>query len=77
MTAAQPLASPFHMFTVEVWPDPMPAASWPMLVPDRLTIKATDAAQAGEFAAQAIKPGQRATVAGHIRSKCWPPHPGS
>lgn len=73
---AAPVASPFHMFVFEVWPDPLPAAGWPVLVPDHLTVKATDADQAREFAAQGIKPGQAATLTGHIRARCYPAHPG-
>lgn len=71
-----PTASPFHRYMFEIWPDLMPAASWPLRLPEHLTVSATDADQAREFAAQAIKPDQRATLTGHVRSQCYPAHPG-
>jgi hypothetical protein len=69
--------APFHMYTFEVWPDPLPAASYPMLVPDHVTVKAAGYDQARDYATDGLEPGRTLGAAGHLRSQCYPPHPGA
>ncbi len=65
-----------HVYAFEVWPDPLPQASYPMLLPERVTVKAPDASIALTMATAGIKAGQAIGACSHIRSMCSPAHPG-
>ena len=68
---------PVHSYTFEIWPDPMPAATYPMLVPDRLTVTSEHTAGAARCLADARVPaGQALGYVYHNRTRCVPPHPG-
>ena len=34
------MSTPVHEYVFEVWPDPMPATSYPILLPGRITVRA-------------------------------------
>lgn len=60
-----------HGFTFEIWPSPMPAATYPMLVPGRTgTIRAASASEARKIARAAAKPGTAIGACTHNRSVC-------
>jgi len=64
-----------HEYMFEVWPDPMPAASYPMTVPDHVTVRAAGYEQAREAAITGLAAGRALGFPYHQRSRCTPPHP--
>lgn len=65
---------PLHYFIAEAWPDPMPAGSWPIQLPEHLAVTAADPDAALAEARRQAGPGRFVIVTGHARYKCQPPH---
>jgi hypothetical protein len=65
-----------HEYAFEVWPDPLPQASYPMLIPGRVTARAADLDTGRQLAGQSITAGQALGAVSHWRTRCQPPHPG-
>jgi len=61
----------WHSYGYEIWPDPMPAASYPMLVPEHVILFVRDDAPATLLPTTA--PGQSAHRVQHNRYNCVPP----
>ena len=70
------MSAPVHQYSFEVWPDPLPTATYPILLPGRVTVRAGDPETARSMAAQQIQAGQALGACAHWRGRCTPPHPG-
>lgn len=66
-----------HVWCFEIWPDPLPVASWPMLLAGSTgRITAATPKEARAIAEAQLSPGQAIGAGQHIRSACTPCHPG-
>ena len=68
------MSTPVHEYVFEVWPDPMPATSYPILLPGRITVRAGEHQEALELAREQLQPGQALGACHHWRSRCEPAH---
>ena len=59
----------WHKYVYEVWPDPMPVASYPLLVPDHIVLYVREGTSAWDTCPD-VPEGFCAHPAMHVRSQC-------
>lgn len=62
-------AMQWHKYVYEIWPDPMPVATYPILVPDHAVLYVREGISAWDVSPD-VPSGFRATPASHVRSQC-------